>query len=370
MGCLIIPVALLAFHAPLPLKPTGHGVHQLPLHRRTSSSVPQLMNGAGKDGGSNKQSIGALLFGPLARKAEQAKQADDLWRVTARAFTARGKADLDALRAFSTLLGMGDEFDKLQRNFGVDGSNATDPSAEMLANMGEVVKAGLTSSFESPYERRQCLALSVILGMLMVEVVQLLVVLPVAWLIGAGLSAAPGGQAPLGAALSVALRSRHMTRPLRLGTQIWATMRIRRELRVVPPRRRVESAARCFAIMLAVVGTATLVLTQADKALFDYMSTSRAYASSALGLNALTASIFHPPLVVLMRAIKPTFAEPVASACTFLRGRGRDLTNILELLAEQMRRIKPLNALLDLSETDAWFVDSILELRAIAAAWV
>ena len=77
----------------------------------------------------------------------------------------------------------------LQRNFGVDGSNATDPSAEMLANMGEVVKAGLTSSFESPYERRQCLALSVILGMLMVEVVQLLVVLPVAWLIGAGLSA-------------------------------------------------------------------------------------------------------------------------------------------------------------------------------------
>ena len=96
-----------------------------------------------------------------------------------------------------TLLGMGDEFDKLQRNFGVDGSNSTDPSAEMLANMGEVVKAGLTSSLESPYERRQCLALSVILGMLMVEVIQLLVVLPVAWLIGAGLSDAPGGQAPL-----------------------------------------------------------------------------------------------------------------------------------------------------------------------------
>ena len=351
----------LALNAPLRWPAAAYSPLRASGAARTSLS-PRL-NAGGKGGA---KSLSGFLFGPLAKKAEQAEQAENLWKVTTRAFTARGKADLDALRAVSTLLGVGDDFDRLQRSFGVDASNATDPSAEMLANMGEVVKAGLTSSLESRAERRQCLAFSVVLGALCVEAVQMLLVLPIAWLLGAGLSAAPGGQAPLGAALTVALRSRHLTRPLRLVTQVWATRKVRRQLAVVPPRRRAESAARCLAILVAVVGLATLALTQADMALFDYVSRSKfVAASSALGKNALSAACFEPPLVILTRGVRPDLAESAASLCALLRGCARDLCSLFSLLAEQMRLVKPLNALLDLAETDQWLVDTAQHLRAL-----
>ena len=295
-----------------------------------------------------------VLFGPLARKAEQAAKAESAWKVCAKAFTARGKADLDAMRAFMTLLGMGDEMDKLQRTFGVDAGNSTDSSAEMLTNMGEVIKAGLTAGIETRFERRQCLALSVFLGVLLVELAQLALVTPLAWIVGAGVSTGPGGWTPLRCALAVALVSREVIRPLRLGLQLWAANKLRRELSFVPPRRRVESASRCAAIAVAAVCLCALVLTQVDKLVFSDIARPRlSQISSAFGVPG-PPEMPQPPLVLLASAIHTGFEEPAELTCAFLRSRVDDVTRLIGAMAEAARRIKPLNALLDLAETDAW----------------
>ena len=157
-----------------------------------------------------------------------------------------------------------------------------------------------------------------------------------------------------------------MTRPLRLACQIWAAVRVRRELDYIPPRRRLESAARSLALVAAVICLGGLAMTQANKALFSWMaiSPSSTFASSVFGLTTLAGGCFHPPLVVILQAIRPSFAQPTAAACSFLRGRGRDVAQLIEVGADGLRQVKPLRALLDLTETDAWFGELLLMLRA------
>ena len=93
-----------------------------------------------------------------------------------RAAASRGKADIDALRAFASIVGFGGEIEGM---LGV--SNSSDPSGEMIEKALSGLGSAVASKLESPKERRIKLALSVTLAILLCELAQLTIVLTASW---------------------------------------------------------------------------------------------------------------------------------------------------------------------------------------------
>ena len=212
--------------------------------------------------------------------------------------------------------------------------------------------------------------------------IQASVVLAASWLIGAGFSTAPASQLPVAAALHVTLFSRGVTRPLRLALEIWLSIHVGCTLADVTPRRRIEAALRWSLIAIAGMGGMVAILCQCDRMLGG--ASGAAAACTARGINPLRAKSHFPPLALLFRALSRVLltilspllarigslrpleplavAEAVSSLCTLIRVRVRCLSTAFQTLAEGARKIKPLNALLDLSETDAWAAEAMVAL--------
>ena len=191
-----------------------------------------------------------------------------------RAAASRGKADIDALRAFASIVGFGGEIEGM---LGV--SNSSDPSGEMIEKALSGLGSAVASKLESPKERRIKLALSVTLAILLCELAQLTIVLTASWLFGAGVSAAPRGLLPFGAALGVALQSRALTRPLRLVAEAWD----RPCGRVGPPT---SAALRGALLAIGAVAAFCALLTKADA----YLCMRGQSATSIYGVQMLMAT--------------------------------------------------------------------------------
>ena len=241
--------------------------------------------------------------GPLGIKADESAKAKNVLGLVSRAATARGKADLDALRAFASIIGIEPELKKLEESIGVS-PNATDQSDAILSNLFEI--GGAMMQFESARQRRLCLTLSIGLSVLLCEAVHAVFILAMAWLLG-------GGALPV----DVAIGSRALTRPFRLSAEIWSSIRIRRMLNPVPPRQRLSVALRAGALVLGALAAVWLLVTQ----------------------------------VARPRLLDGT---AISAACVFLRARVADGVSASEALSKMAMSIKPLRALLELSETDAW----------------
>ena len=282
-----------------------------------------------------------LLFGPLVQgKAEEAKKAQNLLGLVSRAAASRGKADLDALRAFANLLGVGGDLDAFEASLGLSSTNSTDPSGELVNKLFDGLGSAVTARMESPRERRITLALSVGLAIVLCEAAQFSLVLSLAWLLGAGLSSAG---LPFGAALSVAVSSRATTRPIRLAAEVWASMAVRRAIQRAPPRRRPRLALRGVLVVVGTLATLCVLLTRADVLLYA--------AGATAPLDA--------PLVRLCGFAPPRVGAVAGAVCAFLCARARDATAASEVVAAAAMRIKPLRALLELAETDAWLLGSL-----------
>lgn len=302
------------------------------------------------------------------------QKAESMLKLMARAATARGKADVEAVRALATLVGAGDDMDAFAASIGLDlgnsssgGGGASDVLMDgLLGGLGTT----LTAKLEGKPERRLALALSITCAVLLCEAVQLFAVLTAAWLLGAATT--------LGGALGVALRSRTHTRPLRLLCEVWLAQSARRFIDAVPPRRRLGMASRASLAVLAAAVVGVALLTGADAlacgsgwagAAASWRHLSGAPRPSSSSPLAIGASAVAHACASALAALPGPFRSsgsssqlinPVAvadatnAACTAVRELARALVEATISLAHALRRVKPLNALLDLSETDEW----------------
>ena len=245
---------------------------------------------------------------------------------------------------------------------------------ENVAQIASAAKSVLTENKQDVRVRR---ALAIATALFLIELAQFVLVLPASWLIGAGLSVPGGVPSPLAAALGVTLRSRAVTRPLRLVLQIWLSLRVNRQLQDWSPPKRVGRLRNYALVLLGCVAASGLLLVQCDRVM---SSAGRAAATSMLGSSTLLSKGYFPPLVTLFRALSElvksalapiglaSLVDPTAVAgatstiCAFLRVRMFEFAAACQVLSDSARTIKPLRALLDLSETDMWLVDGLREL--------
>jgi hypothetical protein len=184
-------VGLLSHHTPL-VHPARVGT------RWTAFRTPPVRSSILDDDGK----IASLVFGKMVKSTEQAEKTANLVTLLSRAVVARGKADMDAVRAVATLVGAEGDLDSFEASIGVN-STSSDKSGQVVNNLfelGGAALSSLTARLDTPRERRQTLLLSVALSVLICEFAQAAIVIPISWLLGAGLSAAPGGQLPFAAA--------------------------------------------------------------------------------------------------------------------------------------------------------------------------
>ena len=108
----------------------------------------------------------------------------------------------------------------------------------------------------------------------------------------------------------------------------------------------------------------------------------QAAISSMLGALHLGRTTYTPPLAAfigaLVHALSPLGATAadaknaitaVVNSCEALRVFVGDAAAQVAAMAQSARAIKPLRALLDLSETDAWAADGIRSKIRSASAW-
>ena len=278
--------------------------------------------------------------------AENAKKVQGLLGLVARAAASRGKADLDAVRAFATLLGVGSDLENLEQSLGVSSTNTTDPSGLLVERMMEGLGSAVASKLESVRERRMRLALAAGLAVVVCEAVQIGLVLALSWLIGAGLST--GGSRPFGAALAVSLRSRATTRPLRLAAEVWVADKYRRSLMAVPPRNRPSSAVRYALVRLGALAALALLLSSADAAFYTAGAVAAIDAPLVRVLTSFSRSALQPLLgsLGLGRLVMPADVRSTAgAACAFVRARTCDAAALSGRLSEAAMGVKPLRAI-------------------------
>ena len=284
-----------------------------------------------------------------------------------KALAARGAADMEALRALSGIVG---------------GGIGTDP-VQGLSNATDLVQAGLdaaikqlTASEPAPSAKRRALLIAASVAIVAVELAQFATITIVAWLIGGGLELAADGTSPLRAAAGVALGSRQITRPLRLGVQVWGGRRIYPKIASMKRGRPLVRAKRHRWSLVAGVGAiavTALVLSRLD-AVID--RPRQAAASSVLGALHLRRRSSVPPLAALagtsarvlgvlaaaLGAPRPNVVattEAATALCHWLLGRAVAAAAGCASISQIARTIKPLRALLDLTESDSWAVDTL-----------
>lgn len=280
--------------------------------------------------------------------------------LVARAVASRGKADLDAVRACATIFGVGAEFDAL----GMVSSNSThDPSAQVVDTLLAGLGTSVASKLESARSKRLTTALAVGAAILLCEALQASVVLGFAWLLGAG--AAP---TPFSGALQVMRTSRDTTRPLRLAAEIWVGVRTRRALARIPPKRRAAAAGHVAFTAVGVLSLVVVLLRSADGLLFGPGARAVSLGTAAAGSAPLVHLLLglRQLLEPVLRAAKVSHLVPAAlldgiaaAACACVRACVCDAAAASAATADMARGIKPLRALLDLSETDVWLADVV-----------
>jgi hypothetical protein len=303
------------------------------------------------------------------------KGTDEMLTLLSRAMAARGAADVEALRTLARLVGVsGGGGDSLPLNMG----NAT----ALVKAAVDAALSQLPGGELSAEARRQSVLVATSVAVVFCEVVQFVLVTLGAWLVGGGVGAASEGVIPLHAAASVALGSRQITRPVRLGVQVWVAQRVYRQVASLPRRRRSEylvSMRRIGLMGAAALALTAVALVQLDLALTRPQNAAVSSMLGALHLRrqgmpplAFMTGAFVRLLAALLRVLgAPTpdpmaFAKGAADACHLvLCGAGAALDGVAAL-AEAARTVKPLRALLDLTETDAWAVDT---LKAAVSPW-
>jgi len=293
-----------------------------------------------------------------------------------RAAASRGQADLDALRAFATLAGAGRQFEDLEEALGK--SQRTDPQKNRaLANLLNKLGTAVTLQLESRGERRLLILYSFGLAALLCEALQFSVVLTWTWFLGQGLAGQPGQALPFSAALKVAISSRGTTRLFRLAAEIWTARRIRRIVARVPARRRFGRVFGALGLIVAWVAGLTLILKSLDATIFSdsfrkmiQISRRRSafyYDAPIVQLTRGTATFLLQPLlrpilegVDLQHLVDPAaVARWTCSFCHFLHARVWDACVLNARFCYNAMRIKPLRAILELSETDSWLADAL-----------
>lgn len=239
----------------------------------------------------------------------------------------KGKSDIEMLRMFASLVGLD--------------TNST-------IAFGASLNSRLNDLLESPRERRLKSVFAASFSILTCEAVQLAVVSFLAWLLGVGnIRRIAGGLPRSTAALMVALGSRGPTRVLRLVFEIYYFNKMRVTLATVPPRRRLAFVARQYAkiilpsvilLMMAASLETLMVNTRLPPAAWIYQSLLRIVGFSKS--NSARKSV-----------------AAMVTACGRASSCVQDLAGASASLASLARSVKPLRALLDLCETDAWLGD-------------
>ena len=306
------------------------------------------------------------------------KGMDEMLTLLSRAIATRGAADVEALRALARLVGVGSGGgDSLPLNMG----NAT----ALVQAAVDAALLQLPGGEPSAEARRQSVLVAISVAVVFCEGIQFFLVTLGAWLVGGGVGAASEGVIPLRAAASVALGSRQITRPVRLGVQVWVAQRVYRHVASLPRRRRSEYLVSMR--RLGLIGAAALALSAVALMQLDLTLTRPQHAAVSSMLGALhlrrqgmpplafMTGAFVRLLAALLRVLgAPTpdpmaFTKGAADACHLVLCRAGAALDGVAALAEAARTVKPLRALLDLTETDAWAVDTLKAALAAVTPW-
>lgn len=208
------------------------------------------------------------------------------------------------------------------------------------------------------------LALSAVLC----ELLQFAALLTLGWLLGAEcgplavVPIAPGGDGRVSGAARAALASRGLTRPVRLAAEV---LGYRAALRLLRERRAAERAALAVRrVLIAGAATAALVglLAIADAALLT--------SGGGLPLARTCSWLHSATLGVALPALGASVASPreversVGALAAALVGSAEWLGGGVVNLAQAARTVKPLRAILDLTESDAWVADGAVGLAS------
>ena len=201
-----------------------------------------------------------------------------------------------------------------------------------------------------------------------IEAAQFCAVFLLSWWLGFG---APVGRAPrpyipgskrLNAAILCALASRSLTRPLRLLAELSLVSPALRQLRRRRPKARavfaagqlVATSAASAALLFAVATADRLVAPPAVASAVPVAVFCRAVYARTVGALGGWVGVTIPSPAAVQAAVKAL----CVSACDV----GRWWAGIAASLGEAARQVKPLRALLDLAETDAWLADALSRL--------
>jgi hypothetical protein len=197
------------------------------------------------------------------------------------------------------------------------------------------------------------------LAVLLCEAAQLAVVAVSAWLVAAEkISGGVLAGSPATTALSIAVHSRGGTRPARLLFQVWTARRIRRALLARNAKARARLVMRIAGATSTAVALIGVLLVYAEGWIPGGSIPPLALFCRTLarGMQALLSSLGWE------HAVDPqAVARGAAAACVWLRTAAVGAAGMATAAGEAAKSVKPLRALLDLSETDAWVFDTLCE---------
>jgi hypothetical protein len=262
----------------------------------------------------------------------------------------KGMSDKQVLHSFTSLAGL--DVHSTISDF------AEGKSSDWPEKLNEM-RSRLPDVFESRAERRLKWFCAVWLSILTCELAQFALVSSFAWLVGAGHIHWKAHDLPrCAASVAVALQARAPTRVLRLLAEIYTFRRMRATMNKLLPCDRAAFTIRrsagivwaCAALLaIPVITEASMVGNIASKlpplALFwQFLLDSLTRLSGTFGcLKGISAR---------------KGAAAVAEACAKARSGVQALAGESASFALRARTVKPIRAMLDLCETDAWAYDA------------
>lgn len=291
----------------------------------------------------------------------------ELISLISKAVAARGAADLDAMRALSRIMGMGKEADQLEASLGLTRANETDKSSAYLVQAAlEMLGSQLVRGSQVRAHPRRDALFSVASAVILCETFQFALVTCLAWIIGGGVATAASSVTPLQAATHVAAASRQITRPARFAAELWSARLIHVKLGALSRRARKHLALRCAlgtGLVLLASGMALVcietILTRRRTAIWPVLAGQQLQTKGVPPIASF-AAIAASALSAVGFSSEPRAAAQMAShASQSLLAWVCEFKKAIVLLAYTARKVKPLRALLDLTETDAWAYDTI-----------
>jgi hypothetical protein len=261
----------------------------------------------------------------------------------------KGMSDKQVLHSFASLAGL--DVDSTISSFEKQSTDWSEKLKEMRSRLPDM--------FESRGERRLKWLCAAWLSILTCELTQFALVSSFAWFVGAGHISWKAHDLPrCAASAGVALQARAPTSVLRLLAEIYTFRRMRAAITKLLPRDRAAFTIRRSAgiVWACAALLAIPVMTEASMV---------GNVASKLPPAALLWQFFLDSLVRLsgtfgcLKGISARKgAAAVADACVQARSAVQALAGKSASLALHARTVKPIRAMLDLCETDAWAYDA------------